>query len=118
METNSCLAIPSNEDGELTVYASTQNPTEGQKLIAHALNISMNKVVVKVKRLGGGFGGKETRCTPLIVAAAFAASKVNLPVKFSLDRDQVIRIQGCWKLSKAGWASNNVEGTICPLWLK
>ena len=90
METNSCLAIPSNEDGELTVYASTQNPTEGQKLIAHALNISMNKVVVKVKRLGGGFGGKETRCTPLIVAAAFAASKVNLPVKFSLDRDQVI----------------------------
>ena len=90
METNSCLAIPSNEDGELTVYASTQNPTEGQKLIAHALNISMNKVVVKVKRLGGGFGGKETRCTPLIVAAAFAASKVNLPVKFSLDRDQVM----------------------------
>ena len=93
METNSCLAIPSNEDGELTVYASTQNPTEGQKLIAHALNISMNKVVVKVKRLGGGFGGKETRCTPLIVAAAFAASKVNLPVKFSLDRDQVSNIQ-------------------------
>ena len=90
METNSCLAIPSNEDGELTVYASTQNPTEGQKLIAHALNISMNKVVVKVKRLGGGFGGKETRCTPLMVAAAFAASKLNLPVKFSLDRDQVI----------------------------
>ena len=90
METNSCLAIPSNEDGELTVYASTQNPTEGQKLIAHALNISMNKVVVKVKRLGGGFGGKETRCTPLMVAAAFAASKINLPVKFSLDRDQVI----------------------------
>ena len=47
------------------------------------------RVVVKVKRLGGGFGGKETRCTPLIVAAAFAASKVNLPVRYSLDRYQV-----------------------------
>ena len=43
METNSCLAIPTNEDGELTVYASTQNPTEAQKLIAHSLNIPMNR---------------------------------------------------------------------------
>ena len=50
METNSCLAIPANEDNELTVYASTQNPTEAQKLIAHALDIPMNRVVVKVKR--------------------------------------------------------------------
>ena len=44
---------------------------------------------VTIFRLGGGFGGKETRCTPLIVAAAFAASKTKLPVKFSLDRYQV-----------------------------
>ena len=94
METNSCLAIPTNEDGELVVYASTQNPTEAQKLIAHALDVPMNRVVVRVKRLGGGFGGKETRCTPLIVAAAFAASKTNLPVRFSLDRYQDMVMSG------------------------
>ena len=88
MEPQCCLAVPSNEDGEMTIYSTTQNPTETQRLVAHILNVPMNRVVTKVKRLGGGFGGKETRSVPLCLAAAFAASKTNLPVRVCLDRDQ------------------------------
>lgn len=88
METQSCLAVPSREDGELIIYASTQNPTETQRLVAHVLNLPMNRIAVKVKRLGGGFGGKETRSVPITMATAFAATKTNLPVRVSLDRDQ------------------------------
>ena len=87
METQSCLAIPTTEDGEMIVYAATQNPTEAQRLVAHALDVPMNRVVTRVKRVGGGFGGKETRCMPLVMATAFAASKVNRSVRVSLDRD-------------------------------
>ena len=88
MEPQACLAVPTNEDGEMIIYSSTQNPTETQRLVAHALNVPMNRVVTKVKRLGGGFGGKETRSVPLAMAAAFAASKTHLPVRVCLDRDQ------------------------------
>ena len=56
--------------------------------MAHALDVPMNRVVTKVKRLGGGFGGKETRSVPLAMAVAFAASKTHLPVRVCLDRDQ------------------------------
>ena len=88
MEPQSCLAVPTNEDGEMIIYSSTQNPTETQRLVAHALDVPMNRVVAKVKRLGGGFGGKESRSVPLAMAVAFAASKTHLPVRACLDRDQ------------------------------
>ena len=87
MEPQCCLAIPSEAD-EMLIYAATQSPYEAQRLAAHVLNIPMSKVTTRVKRLGGGFGGKETRCMPLIMAAAFAASRTSLPVRVCLDRDQ------------------------------
>lgn len=61
LETNACVVVPKPEDGEMEVYASTQNLTETQTYVAQVCGVSANKVVAKVKRLGGGFGGKETR---------------------------------------------------------
>lgn len=58
LETHGVLAIPKGEDNEMEVYSSTQNPTEAQSEIAMALGIPQNRVTCKVKRLGGGFGGK------------------------------------------------------------
>ena len=87
MEPQCCIAIPTDGD-EMLIYSATQSPYEAQRLAAHVLNVPMNKVITRVKRLGGGFGGKETRCMPLIMAAAFAASKTSTPIRVCLDRDQ------------------------------
>ncbi|MDA3137219.1 molybdopterin-dependent oxidoreductase [Pseudomonas syringae] len=46
------------EDGGMIVYCSTQNPTEIQKLVAEVLGVPMNRIVVDMRRMGGGFGGK------------------------------------------------------------
>lgn len=86
LETHAVLAVPTMEDGEMQIFASTQNASETQLNVAHALNLPMNKVTVKVKRMGGGFGGKETRGIPLAMAAAFAADKMGRPVRIMLDR--------------------------------
>lgn len=75
METNATLAVPKLEDGEMEMFVSTQNPTETQHVIAEALNVPANRIVVKVKRLGGGFGGKETRSILFTAPCALAAQK-------------------------------------------
>lgn len=74
LETNVTIAVPREED-ELEVFCSTQHPTEIQKLIAYVLNIHINRVNVRVKRLGGGFGGKESRPALLAIPVAFAAHR-------------------------------------------
>lgn len=86
LEPHSSYAIP-GEGQEIKVIASTQNPTKTQKLVAHVLGIPDSKVVVTVKRMGGGFGGKETRSCHCSCAAALAAYKLRKPIKFVLDRD-------------------------------
>ncbi|PMZ33303.1 xanthine dehydrogenase molybdopterin binding subunit, partial [Pseudomonas sp. GW247-3R2A] len=60
LETQISAVMPT-EDGGMIVYCSTQNPTEVQKLVAEVLDVSMNKIVVDMRRMGGGFGGKETQ---------------------------------------------------------
>lgn len=75
LETQACIAVPKNEDGEIEIFSSTQNPTEIQHLTAHMLGLHQNKVVVKVKRMGGGFGGKETAAMRLAGPVAAAAQK-------------------------------------------
>lgn len=87
LETQGCLVVPKNEDNEIEVYSSTQNPSEIQREIAIALGLPFSRVVCKVKRLGGGFGGKETRCAALAVPVAVAAKKLNRPIRCVLDRD-------------------------------
>ena len=88
METQCCLVIPSNENDEIEVISATQNPTEVQRAIASMLGIDMHLVKSKSRRIGGGFGGKETRCVPYALAAAFAAFKTKKVVRFMLDREQ------------------------------
>ncbi|CAG2255817.1 XDH [Mytilus edulis] len=73
LETNATLAVPKNEDGEMEIFVSTQNPTETQMVVAETLGVAANKILVRVKRLGGGFGGKETRSICLSTPVALAA---------------------------------------------
>ena len=61
LETNCCMAIPSNGNQELTLYSSTQSPSKTQELTALALGRDSSHITCLVKRVGGGFGGKETR---------------------------------------------------------
>jgi xanthine dehydrogenase/oxidase len=94
LETNAALAIPKPEDGEMEVWSSTQNPSETQAYIAKALGVQANKIVSKVKRLGGGFGGKESRSIQLSTICAVAANKVKRPVRCMLNRDEDIMTSG------------------------
>ncbi|CAG8500087.1 2263_t:CDS:10 [Ambispora leptoticha] len=94
LETQASLVIPKPEDHEFEVHASTQNPTETQIVLASVLGIRANKVVCRVKRLGGGFGGKETRSIPLTAALVVGAWHLKRPIRCMLDRDEDMMITG------------------------
>ncbi len=79
-------AVPKEQDGML-VYCSTQHPSEMQHLVANALNLASNQVTVEVRRMGGGFGGKESQSALFACVASAAARKLGRPVKLRLDRD-------------------------------
>jgi xanthine dehydrogenase large subunit len=82
------------EQGQWWIYSSTQHPGEIQHWVAHALHIENNAVTVECRRMGGGFGGKETQAGHLAVWAALAAHKLKRPVKLRLDRDDDFMITG------------------------
>ncbi|KAL2024149.1 hypothetical protein VTK56DRAFT_9929 [Thermocarpiscus australiensis] len=88
LETQACIAIPKPEDGEMEIWSSTQNPNKAQTFAARACNVQSNKVVVRVKRMGGGFGGKETRSVQLSTILALAAQKTRKPVRCMLTREE------------------------------
>ena len=79
-------AIP-KEGGGMHVHCSTQHPSEMQHLVAHALKLQANQVQVECRRMGGGFGGKESQSALFACVAALAATKLGNPVKLRLDRD-------------------------------
>lgn len=93
LETHAAIAIPKDTD-ELEIFASTQHPSEVAKLASHTLGIPINRVVCRAKRLGGGFGGKESRGALVALPVAFAAYKLNKPVRLMLDRDEDMMITG------------------------
>lgn len=80
------LAIP-GEGEDVTVVCSTQHPTEAQHMVAHALGVAAHSVTVQVRRMGGGFGGKETQMNLFAAVAAVAAKKFGKAVKLRPDRD-------------------------------
>ena len=86
LETQTALAIP-GEGKEMMVHASSQNPTETQAIVAEVLGVNRNEVEVEVKRMGGGFGGKETQGNHVAVWAALLANATGRPVKIHLFRD-------------------------------
>ncbi|KAJ4447027.1 hypothetical protein ANN_09015 [Periplaneta americana] len=94
LETHCTIAVPKGEDDEMELFCSTQNPTETQKVTAEVLGIKSNRVVCRVKRMGGGFGGKESRMLVSSVPVAVAAYKLNRPVRCMLDRDEDMMISG------------------------
>jgi xanthine dehydrogenase large subunit len=93
METQASLSIP-KEDGDLLVYSGTQNPSTVQNIIANILGFDMNKIEVDVKRLGGGFGGKEDQATHWAAICALGTYHTGRPVKLVLDRQEDITITG------------------------
>lgn len=85
LETQISSVMPT-EDGGMIVYCSTQNPTEVQNLVAEVLDVPMNKVVVDMRRMGGGFGGKETQAASPACLCAVIAHLTGQPTKMRLPR--------------------------------
>lgn len=82
------------EDGQVHILCSTQHPSEVQHLVAHLLGVPSADVTVEVRRMGGGFGGKETQATSFAAAAALVAAKTGRPAKFRVDRDDDMVLTG------------------------
>ncbi|MCP4008089.1 MAG: xanthine dehydrogenase molybdopterin binding subunit [Proteobacteria bacterium] len=82
------------EDQRFHAYCSTQHPSEMQQLISHALDIDANRVTVEIRRMGGGFGGKESQSALFVCVAAVCANALKRPVKLRLDRDDDFLITG------------------------
>ena len=93
LEGQAALALP-QEDNEMVVHSSTQHPTEVQHKVAEALGEPFHNVRVEVRRMGGGFGGKESQGNALAVACAVAAQRTNRPCKMRYDRDDDMIITG------------------------
>ncbi|MDN4625998.1 xanthine dehydrogenase molybdopterin binding subunit [Erwinia sp. PsM31] len=93
LETQIALVVP-GEDQSLQVFSSTQNPTEVQKLVASVMGITMNKVTIDMRRMGGGFGGKETQAAGVACLCAVAARQTGRPVKMRLARRDDMHITG------------------------
>ena len=87
LEGHIALAIP-GEDETVEVWSSTQHPSEAQHMVAHVLGVPSNAVVVQVRRMGGGFGGKESQMNLFCAVAAMAAKRWGVAVKIRPDRDQ------------------------------
>jgi xanthine dehydrogenase large subunit len=86
LEGQVALAVP-GEDGAVLVYSSTQHPSEVQHIVARVMALPDSFVTCRVRRMGGGFGGKETQATQWAVIAALAARATGRPCKLRLDRD-------------------------------
>ncbi len=93
LEGQAALALP-QEDGDMLVHSSTQHPTEIQHKVAHALQVPMHSVRVETRRMGGGFGGKESQGNALAIACAWAARLTGRPCKMRYDRDDDMMITG------------------------
>jgi xanthine dehydrogenase large subunit len=93
LEGQAALALP-GEDGDMHIISSTQHPTEIQHKVAEAIGLPMHAVRVETRRMGGGFGGKESQGNALAVACAVAARLTGKPCKMRYDRDDDMIITG------------------------
>ncbi|HTI95743.1 MAG TPA: xanthine dehydrogenase molybdopterin binding subunit [Rudaea sp.] len=93
LEGQNAMAIP-QEDGQMLIYSSTQNPSELQHKAAEVLGVPANAVTAENRRMGGAFGGKETQAAWFAVIAAALAQRARRAVKCRLDRDDDMTITG------------------------
>ncbi|KAL4959702.1 Molybdopterin-binding domain of aldehyde dehydrogenase-domain-containing protein [Aspergillus stella-maris] len=94
LETNAAIAVPHVEDGTLDVWSSTQNTMEVQDFVSEVTNVPRHKINSRVRRMGGAFGGKESRSVPIACAVAIAAKKTKRPVRVMLNRDEDMMTSG------------------------
>ncbi|KAF3452547.1 hypothetical protein FNV43_RR02980 [Rhamnella rubrinervis] len=94
LEPQSSVIWTMDGGNEVHMISSTQAPQKHQKYVSHVLGLPMSKVVCKTKRIGGGFGGKETRSALFAAAASIPSYLLNKPVKLTLDRDTDMLISG------------------------
>ena len=93
LEGQAALALP-QDGGEMVIHSSTQHPTEIQHKVAEAVGLPMHAVRVEMRRMGGGFGGKESQGNALAVACAIAARHTGRACKMRYDRDDDMVITG------------------------
>ncbi|MFX1671449.1 xanthine dehydrogenase molybdopterin binding subunit [Paraburkholderia sp. A2WS-5] len=93
LEGQIAYAVPKDDDG-MHVWCSTQHPSEMQHLVAHVLGVHSHNVLVECRRMGGGFGGKESQSGIFACCAALAAWKLLCPVKLRPDRDDDMMVTG------------------------
>ncbi len=93
LEGQAALAVP-GEDDDVTVHCSSQHPSEIQHTVAHVLGVARHCVTVEVRRMGGGFGGKESQGNLPAAVAALAARVTRRPVKCVYDRDDDFMLTG------------------------
>lgn len=93
LEGQVAIAVP-QENGGMHVHCSTQHPTEVQHVVAAALGLAQHDVVVECRRMGGGFGGKESQAAQFACMAAIVARRMGRPARLRLDRDDDMRITG------------------------
>lgn len=106
------LAVPDEED-RMTIYTSSQHPSEVQKLVAEVLNVRLHRVLVDMRRMGGGFGGKETQAAQWACIAALLAHRNRQAVKLRLPRFVDMHVTGKrHPFSNAFDVAFNAEGKI------
>ena len=93
LESQAAFVIP-QEDNDFKVFSSTQHPSETQQIIAKMLNQKSNTITVETRRIGGGFGGKETQSFIFAAICTLLSKKTNRPIKLRMDRDDDIIITG------------------------
>lgn len=93
LESQAALAYP-GENGQMVVHSSTQHPTETQHVVAEAIGRPFGDVTCIVKRLGGGFGGKESQASPIAAYAALVAKKTGRPARIVLTKDDDMVMTG------------------------
>ncbi|TVU87180.1 xanthine dehydrogenase molybdopterin binding subunit [Vreelandella titanicae] len=93
LEGQACVVHPTEDEGVI-VYTSNQHPSETQKLVAEVLDIPFHAVTVEVRRMGGGFGGKETQASPWACIAAIIARRTGKTVRLRLPRSDDMHVTG------------------------
>jgi xanthine dehydrogenase large subunit len=93
LESQASIAYPL-ENNQIEIHSSSQHPTETQHVVAHALGLDFSQVVCVVKRMGGGFGGKESQAAHFAAMAALVAHKLHRPARLVLTKDEDMAMTG------------------------
>ena len=116
LETNAALVIPNREEKTYEVWSSTQNTMETQEFVSQVTGVPSSRVNARVKRMGGAFGGKESRSVQLACLLAVAAKKEQRPMRCMLNRDEDMMTTGQRHPIQARWkVGTTSDGTLMAL---